>query len=90
MENLVFSGMLYGEQITIQQVQKRTARKLFNAGEKIYLQTSNMAPFNIWADCMEVQKDEDVQNFDTLVNSYEYYNCSNQTGRYTHFYKKLK
>ena len=27
-----------------------------------------------------------INNFDTLVNNFEYYNCNSELGRYTHYY----
>ena len=93
MRNLQFSGTIYGEQVTIIQVQKRTAKKLFNNGETIYLQSSNFHPFGVWSRCLDTNKNNINcidHNFETIVNEFEYYNCqNNETGKYTTFYKKI-
>ena len=90
MRNLQFTGNFYGETITIKQIQKRTARKLFEAGEVIYLQSSNFHPFGMWSQCMDIKKDIDNNvSFDSIVNNFEYYNCSNKQGLYASFYKKI-
>jgi hypothetical protein len=91
MRNLQFTGKIYGETVTIQQIQKRTAKKLFNNGEIIYLQSSNFHPFGAWSTCYDCNKNNVNNNgetFDNIVNNFEYYNCANnETGLYTTFYK---
>ena len=90
MRNLTFTGDFYGETITIEQVQKRTAEKLFNAGETIFLQSCNMRPFGVWSTCHDINKERaDGDTFESIVNSFEYYNCSAETGLYTTFYKRI-
>ena len=93
MRNLQYTGKLYNETVTITQVQKRTAKKLFEAGETIYLQSSNFHPFGVWSRCMDTNKNNVNcvgYTFETVVNDFEYYNCTcNETGKYTTFYKKL-
>ena len=90
MRHLEFTSNFYGERITIKQIQKRTARKLFEAGETIYLQSSNFHPFGVWSQCIDIKKDiNDNDSFDSIVNSFEYYNCSNEQGLYVSFYKKI-
>lgn len=88
MRNLIFTGVLYGEQITIKQIQKRTAKKLFDAGEDIYIQTCNFRPFDVWSSCAVINNKED-DAFSAIVNNFEYYNCNSETGYYTTFYKKI-
>ena len=90
MRNLEFTGTFYGETITITQVQKRTAKKLFDAGETVYMQSCNMQPFGVWAACYDMNKEKaDGATFDAIVNNFEYYNCDNERGLYTTFYKKM-
>jgi len=90
MRNLIFTGEYYGETITIQQVQKRTAKKLFDAGETIYMQACNMRPFGVWSTCYELNKEkEGGSTFESIVNSFEYYNCTAETGLYATFYKRI-
>lgn len=89
MRNLTFTGTFYGETITIVQVQKRTAKKMFNNGETIYLQSSNFHPFGVWSQCIDINN-KNGETFNSVVNAFEYYNCSNETGKYATFYKRIK
>ena len=58
MKNIVASGKLYNEFITLKQINKTKARNLFAKGETIYLQSSNMMPFNPWQSVCPVQLDK--------------------------------
>ncbi len=58
MKNLVATGNIYGEAITIKQVSKAAAIKHFTAGNPVYLQSSNMSPFNHWQSVYSIQLDE--------------------------------
>ena len=90
MRNLQFTGNFYGETITIKQIQKRTAKKMFEAGETIYMQACNMRPFGVWSTCNDVNKEKaGGDTFESIVNNFEYYNCTPETGRYVTFYKKI-
>ena len=90
MRNLIFTGDFYGDRITIAQVQKRTAKKLFESGETIYMQSCNMRPFGVWSTCYDINKERaDGDTFESIVNSFEYYNCSGETGMYATFYKRM-
>ena len=90
MRHLEFTGSFDGERITIKQIQKRTARKLFEAGETIYMQSSNFHPFGVWSQCIDIKKDiNNSDSFDSIINNFEYYNCSSEQGLYTTFYKKI-
>ena len=90
MRNLEFTGTFYGETITIHQVQKRTAKKLFESGETIFLQSCKMRPFGAWSTCYDINKERvNGANFESIVNNFEYYNCDNERGLYTTFYKKM-
>lgn len=88
MRNLNFTGRYYDEMITIEQVQKRTAKKLFDSGETIYIQSSNFHPFGVWSQCFDIDN-KNGETFESIVNSFEYYNCSNEAGKYANFYKRI-
>ena len=90
MRNLIFTGDFYGETITISQIQKRTAKKLFESGETIYMQACNMHPFGMWSTCFDITEERaGGDTFETTVNLFEYYNCTTETGLYTTFYKRI-
>lgn len=76
----------------IQQIQKRTAKKLFEAGKEIFLHSSNMRFDNMWQHPMPAQKNGYSfvgYSFEQICDSYECYNCDNERGRYIHFFVKL-
>lgn len=89
MRNLSFSGKYFGEEITLTQIQKRTAKKMFQDGETVYIQSSNFHPFGVWSQCFEIDN-KNGDSFESIVNSFEYYNCNNVAGKYAVFYKRVK
>jgi hypothetical protein len=98
MKNLEFTGNLHSERLTIKQISKPKAKKLYESGETIYIQSSNFHPIGVWSAAMPINvKDGDIRpnwaendaKFENRVNSFEYYNCSNEQGRYSHFYQKI-
>ena len=77
MRNIQQSGNLYGKWVTLKQISKRTARKLYASGEEIYLQSCNMMPFGIWQSVCPITPDQahidecDQPHYDfCLANNY--------------------
>lgn len=72
----------------VQQIQKRTARKLYNDGVTIYLHPSKMRFDNAWQSPMPANKNQNTSNwtFDLLCADYKYYNCDNERGKTVHFF----
>ena len=68
-------------------VRKDVARRLFKEGKTIYLTPSNIAASdsNIWVKPYPVSNRSE-ENFDNVVNSFEYYNCNREMGYYTNFW----
>lgn len=64
MHNIQCTGTMYGETLTVQQISKPAARKLFTAGGQIYAQTSNYRPFGIWQSlcCVTRLNEEDAES----------------------------
>lgn len=90
MRNLTFTGDYYSERITLSQVQKRTAKKMYDSGETVYMQSSNFHPFGIWSKAHAIIKTKsNDESFDSLVHNFEYYNCGSESGRYVIFYEKI-
>ena len=88
MRNLSFTGTLYGERLTLNQVSKAAARKLYEAGQAVYIQSSNFHPFGVWSRAHEIVKDDQLQTtFEAICNNFIYYNCNNEQGKYITFYK---
>lgn len=69
----------------MERINKRVARKLFNEGKTLWITACNMRP-----ECGLLMNagtyENELTDFDTFVNSFTYYNCNNETGRYPAFY----
>jgi hypothetical protein len=93
MRKITAAGTLYGKSVYLEQISKPAARKLFCAGEEVYLQSSNMSLINPWQSACPVKVDpEDLcrdaaGQFECIVNSFLSYNCDSERGRYVSFYK---
>ena len=70
----------------MQRITKAKARKLYESGKNITLNPSKMFPGGVWSMAIETNKERCNDTFDALVNSYSYYNCTNETGNVVHFY----
>ena len=73
--------------IHVKRIDKREARKRFYEGEDIYLKLCKINPTSEWVDDVITNK-RALRGFffDSLVNTFEYYNCNNKTGTYASFY----
>ena len=72
--------------ITCVRVSKALARKAYNYGLGVYFCPSKLRPGFPWNPEIRIVK-HDSNSFETVLNEFEYYNCSNaETGRYTAFY----
>jgi hypothetical protein len=109
----------------VKQVNKTTAKKLFNKGETVFFHPCNMMLNNSWQKPMSIKIDESeplfkycgynkgikffmtcktleeaeenlrtgfkkIYQFDTVLNSFENYNCCNERGNYTNFFVEVK
>lgn len=64
-----------------------TARRLFEAGQIIYLVPCRVNPASPWACPAGYRKKTgSARTWAELVNSYTYYNCNTETGRYPAYY----
>lgn len=85
---------------TWHQVSKRRAEKLYNDNKVIALCASNMRPNGCFNQAIEIRKDHEnafnafefdafeIDAFETICNSYSYYNCNHETGKYIVFYSE--
>ena len=69
----------------MERINKRVARKLFNEGKTFWITACNMRPERGLLMNAGTYKNELI-DFDTFVNSFTYYYCCNETGRYPAFY----
>lgn len=82
-----------------ERISKATARKMFLDGETVYLCAVNMSPVSMWQPAFGINRKDKEQfvvdeigmdnYFKDTVNSFEYYNCDNERGRYTAFYRTV-
>ncbi len=73
----------------VQQINKIKARRLYEAGETIWLLSSNLRLNNLWQAPMDANKAFVTFNgytFDEVCGSYAAFNCDNKRGKYIHFY----
>jgi hypothetical protein len=71
MRNLSANGNLYGKNISISQISKAEAKKLFAKGIEIYIQSSNMMPFNMWQSICKIELDKERLDADVAMNNFE-------------------
>lgn len=71
--------------MTLQKVNKSRARKAFNANQPIWITACYMRPetgIRLNSECYaDLEHD-----FDKIINAFQYYNCTNETGRYPAYY----
>lgn len=84
-----YSGEIYGKRVYLARIDKRKARNLFERGVKIYLAPSNFRPIGVWFTAHEIDLSAGY-DFDTIVNSFDYYNCINhETGYFPSYFINL-
>lgn len=74
---------------TMLRITKSVARKIYNEGGNVFFVPCYCNPDNnVWGLGIWQNKylDGQYDNFDTLVNAYEGYNCNGQTGEYAAYY----
>ena len=81
------------------QISKTAAKKLFDNGGTILLQSSNMVFDNVYQSPFETNKKSDFfississeeKWFDLICSDYCYYNCDNERGKYINFFKEVQ
>lgn len=87
-----YSGMILrhkygGKEYKLKQVSRQIARKTYNNGGIVFLQSCNMRWGNMWqTPCpisLHIHAD---RTFDYEVADYVYYNCDRERGRYPHYF----
>lgn len=73
---------------SLERITKASAQKLYESGKTIWLNPSKMKLDNPWTSPMEANIKNIDEPFSRLINSFFYYNCSKETGKTIHFYKK--
>lgn len=70
--------------VCIKRIDKREARNRFHKGENIYIEPCKLNPASKWLTHPIINRL--LCNFDTAVDTFEYYNCNSETGTYASFY----
>lgn len=71
---------------TMKKINKSTARKLYNEGKEFWITACNMRPeAGILIGSTSFEQMAGV-SFDAMVNSFSYYNCDSERGRYPAYY----
>lgn len=96
---MLFNGHIFTNQYgeNFRRVNKTEARNLAKAGHSIGVCACKLNPsFNQFYNyCKwyhpteEAQAFDGYKDFDSFVNSYEFYNCSNETGLYASYYVEV-
>lgn len=75
---------------TIVQIARQRARRLYEQGKTIYLQSCNMRFNTMWQSACPINKERATwgETFDSVVNAFEYYNCDHERGKYPNYFVK--
>lgn len=68
-------------------ITKRTAERLYKIGQPVLFCPVKLIPGDVWGIGCSITREEG-STFTQVLNAFEYYNCNNETGRYTAFYIK--
>ena len=70
----------------LKQINKRKAKRLYEAGKRIFLHPCKMSFFSPWSTpCETPPKAEEEMTFEAYSNSFSDYNCTNETGTYIQY-----
>lgn len=69
----------------MKKIRKNTARRVYKNGGSLIITPCRCHPCLFMG--FEISKNSlDGRDFDSVINEFEYYNCTSETGRYTAFY----
>ena len=75
----------------MKRISKAAARRLWNNGENFIIVPCKCSPCGLGSLYTETDlttEQRDGVDFDKFVNSFEFYNCNNEMGKYSAFYKE--
>ncbi len=68
-------------------INKVQARKQYNAGGTVYVLPCKVRFDNMWIAPFQMNREHlQDEDFDKVINAYEFYNCMSETGRRSAFY----
>ena len=78
-----------GKTYNLQQVSRRTAKKAYDEGKMVFLQSCNMNWGNMWQHPCPISRDTSYNignSFESVVADYIYYNCDSERGKYPNYF----
>lgn len=69
-------------------IQRRTAKRLFEEGKEVFITPHKMRFSEYWKPPYSMAALRSESKFDDIVNSFIYYRCNTETGKYPSFYIK--
>lgn len=67
-------------------IDKRKARRMISEGELVLVNPCRVHPFAAWHSAITLTDYPSSDDFDKVIDRYEYYNCNNEVGRYCSYY----
>lgn len=86
---VILSHQYGGKTYKLQQVSRRTAKKAYNKGEIVFLQSCKMRWGNVWQRPCPISRNISYNignSFESVVANYIYYNCDNERGIYPNYF----
>jgi hypothetical protein len=82
-QTVMLKSVDYAQRDTLcRQINIKTARKLYDKGVKIWLHPCNVKLHNAWQEPYHYQQsDTNKECFDSLINSFKYFNLDMKRGR---------
>lgn len=93
-----YSGMTLshqygGKTYNLQQVSRRTAKKAYDEGKIVFLQSCNMRFGNMWQTPCPIKKEgtqyTNAPSFESIVADFRWYNCDNERGLYPQYFIEI-
>lgn len=73
--------------MNLEKIRRDTARRLFEAGEKIYVLPCKVRLDNFWMEPTAIINEGNSLN--SIIAMYEYQVCNKELGRHVKFYKEV-
>lgn len=73
----------------IQRVDRRTARKLYDAGKPVWAQACKLSPNGVWSLAFDATN-AGGETFEQFESAFMYYNCTPETGKRVAWYARPK
>lgn len=75
------------ESAELKKVNVTTAKKVFNAGNTVYLLPNKVKLDNAWIKPFAIDSETSLgKSWENIINSYAYYNCNKDTGTNIAYY----